>query len=557
MNSVTRKTLIIFLVMAVVAVGGWAGRKAYQRATLNRLLADTSRYLAQRDIKQASLCLEEALTLNSANVRVNQLMADMLEEIASPAALGWRIRAAQLQTNDVTYRYEWARTALKDNDLASAGQALAGIDEKNRSSAEFHKLRGTLAWSLHLPAEAETEFSEALRLEPTNQVSAMNLETIRLTSTNAAVAGAARLALEKTPADSPLHLMAIRYLTADALSRKSFDKAIFFSRQVVADTNATYSDKLTQLQILKAANDGGLEAWLSGLKEDGTRSSDHAYLLAHWIQNQQSPAAALQWLRSLPFQTKTNTSVQLAFTDCQIAIKDWKGLFALVQKQDWDEFNYYRIALEALASRNLGDDMSEQSAWRRVMAMSSTHLDRLTKLDQLTAAWGWSNERAAVLQGIVSSFPKESWAGEELVALYYQQGDTHAMAALLNKLYAANPSNVRLENNLATVLMLLKSDPDKANRLAWQSYSSSTNNPFFACTYAYSLLLQSKTAEAVRVLGQINADTLKNPSIAAYYGVVEAQAGYKNAAKDALQVASKARLLPEEMELVKNAESRL
>jgi len=189
--------------------------------------------------------------------------------------------------------------------------------------------------------------------------------------------------------------------------------------------------------------------------------------------------------------------------------------------------------------------------------MSSSRLDRLVKLDQLTTAWGWSQERTDVLQEVISGFPKEVWAEEELVGLFYATGNTHALASLLDKLYAADPSNLRIKNNLATVLMLLKSDAPKAHRLAFESYSNSTNNPFFACTYAYSLLLQSKPEEAVRILGSLNTDNLRNPSIAAYYGVVEAEAGHKDAAKEALKLATTARLLPEEMELVRKAETQL
>jgi predicted Zn-dependent protease len=189
--------------------------------------------------------------------------------------------------------------------------------------------------------------------------------------------------------------------------------------------------------------------------------------------------------------------------------------------------------------------------------MSASHLDRLAKLDQLTATWGWSEERVEVLQEVISGFPKEAWAGEELVGLYYAEGNTHALENLLEKMSSADPSNVRLKNNLATVLMLLKSDTDRANRLALESYSSSTNNPFFACTYAFSLLRQSKPEAAVKILDALNAGCLKNPSIAAYYGVVEAETGHPTVAKEALKVAIGGRLLPEEMELVRKAEARL
>lgn len=557
MNAFVRKTLIVVAVMAVVAVAGWAGRKAYLRATMHRLLADASEYLQKQDLKQASLCLRRALSLNSVNVTANKLMADLLEEAGSPAALGWRIRTAQLQTNNVEYRFAWAQTALKMNDSASAVQALRGVDEKSRSTAEFHKLRGVLAWNMHLPAEAEKEFSEALRLEPTNQVISLNLATIGLVSTNPAVADNARLELEKVPTNSPLHLIALRFLTTDALTHKSFDRALFFSQQVIHDPKSTYADRLTHLQTLDVSKNPAFDSWLTTLKIDAGGSPQHAYILGHWLLNEKSPAVALQWLQSLPRETQTNQPVPLAITDCQIVMKDWNGLLALVQKQDWDELNYYRLSLEALASRNTGESIAEKSAWRRALVMSSSRLDRLAKLDQFTAAWGWPQERTQVLQEIGSAFPKEIWADEELAGVFYANGNTRALADLFDKMYSADPSNLRLKNNLATVLMLLKSDTQKAQRLALESYTSSTNNPFFACTYAYSLLLQSKPEEAVKIVGTLNSDYLKNPSIAAYYGVVEAETGHRDQAKAALKLAMSARLLPEELELVHKAETRL
>ena len=557
MNAFARKTLIVIAVMAVVALAGWAGRKAYLRATMHRLLTDAAQYLEKHDLKDASLCLREALSLNSANVTVNKLMADMLEEAGSPSALGWRIRTAQLQTNNVEYRFAWAQTALRMNDFSSTAQALRGVDEKYRSTAEYHKLRGALAWNLHDPMDAQKEFSETLRLEPTNQVISLNLDTIGLVSTNSAVANSARSALEKIPTNSPLHLVAMRFLTTDALAHKSFDRAFFFSSEVAHDPKATYADKLTHLRVLDASQNPGFDSWLASLKGDAAHSPQHAYLLGNWLQVEKSPSTALQWLRSLPHDTQTNLPVLLAITDCQIAMKDWNGLLTEVQSQDWDELNYYRLSLEALACQKVGDAVAEKSAWRRALIMSSSRLDRLAKLDQITAAWGWFQERTDVLQEIISSFPKEVWASEELVGLFYAEGNTHALASLLDKMYSADPSNMRLKNNLATVLMLLKTDPKKAQRLALESYTSSTNNPFFACTYAYSLLLQSRPEEAAKIVDTLNTNYLKNPSIAAYYGVVEAEAGHKEAAKQALKVAKTARLLPEELELVRKADTQL
>ena len=542
--------------MAVVALAGWFGRKAYKRATEHRLVTEASHYLEKQDFRNAGLCLQRALQVNPMSVKVSELTADMLEEAGVPAALSWRIRTVQLQTNKVEYRFAWAQTALKMNDLPSAVQALRGVDEKSRSTAVFHKLAGALAWNLHDVADAEKEYSEALRLEPNNLAVVLNLSTVRLVSTNRTVADNARSTLEKIPTNSPLHITAIRYLADDAVTHKSFERAIFYSQQVINDPKATYADKLAHLQILHQADSPRFDSWQTVLEADAARSPYHAYALGHWMQMEETPASALHWLQSLPFDTQTNLPMPLVITDCQIALKDWKGLLSIVEKQDWGELNYYRLFLESLAERRLEKNRDAKTAWQRAFTLSSHRLDRLAKMDQATASWGWTPERYEVLQEIVSEFPKETWAGEQLVALYYADGKTRALADLLDKMCSIDSSNAHLKNNLATVLLLLKSNPEKAHRLALESYNSSTNNPFFACTYAYSLLLQSKPEEAVKVLNPLKAEYLKNPSIAAYYGVVEAGAGRKDVAREPLKLAETGKLLPEEMELVRQAVTR-
>ena len=551
-----RKTLIFIAVMAVVAFAGWFGRKAYKKVTEHQLTTEAAQYLERQDLRNAGLCLQRALQINPYNIEANKLTADMLEAAGTPSALSWRIRTFQLQTNKVEYRFAWAQTALKMNDLPSAIQALRGIDEKSRSTAQFHKLAGALAWNGHDPADAEKEYSAALQMEPTNLAVILNLATVRLVSTNKAVADKARLSLETIPTNSPLHLTAIRYLALDAAARKSFDRAIFYSQEVINNPKAAYDDKLTRLEILHEADNPGFSAWQTALEKDAAGSPLHAYALGHWMQIQQTPEAALRWLQSLPHDTQTNQPVPLAITDCQIALKDWKGLQATVQKRDWDEFEYYRFSLESLAARHLGNSLGGETAWQRATLLCSHRLDRLARLNQITAAWGWTPERYQVLQQIISEFPNEAWAGEQLIALYYTDGKTQSLASLLNNMYSADPSNIKVKNNLAAVSLLLKSDLPKAHRLALEAYNSATNNPFFACTYAYSLLLQSKPAEAVKIADSLKPEYLKNPSIAAYYGVVEAEAGHTNAARDSLKLAETARLLPEETALVHQAAGR-
>jgi predicted Zn-dependent protease len=557
MNGFIKKTVIFITVMLAVGLVGWSGRKVYQRTTERHLVAEARSFLEKKDLRNASLCLQRAIQINSVDPETCSLSADLLEAEGLPAALNWRIRAVQTQTNNVDYRLAWAETALLMNELPSAVQALRGVDEKGRTTAAYHKLAGTLAWDYHGAADAEKEFSAALKLEPTNQVVLVNLAMVHLVSTNQAVVGSARDFLEKVPSNSPLYLTAVRNLAADAVMHQSLDRALYYSREVVADTNSSFSDRLAHLKLLRETGDAEYGEWKRSVDKEALGTPDKVLTLAHLMQAQDGPEKTLAWLRGLPPTLQTNQPVPLAITDCQIALKDWNGLLAITDRQEWGELNYYRLALGALASRNLGDNRRSDAQWQKTFQLSSHRLDRLARLNQVTSAWQWSTERKQVLDCIIAQFPKETWAGDQLVAMLYSDGKTRALAEVLDKMNAANPTDAHLKNVLASVLLLLKSDMDKAHRLASESYGVSPNDPFVDCVYGYSLILQSKPTEAVKVMDQINAEYLKNPSVAAYYGVIEALAGHKEAARVPLKLAERAHLLPEEMDLVRRTESQL
>jgi cytochrome c-type biogenesis protein CcmH/NrfG len=557
MNPFTRKTLIFVAVILAIGCAGFLGRRIYQKATVHRLTAEAAQYLQKQDLRNASLCLQQALQINPFNVQVNHLMADMLEQAGSPMALNWRIRTAELETNNMEYRLEWAKTAIEMNDFTSAAQALGGVDQQSRSTAQFHKLAGGLAWNLHFPAEAEKQYALALQLEPTNPAVILNLATVRLVSTNKSVASEARATLEAIPATSPLHLMALRALAADAAGRKSYQTAIDYEQRVASDPKAGYGDKLGYLQLLYLTGSPQYGAWQKALEEDATNSPFRVSALGHWMQAEEGPAVALRWLNGLPPNVQTNVPVQMAITECQVGLKDWNGLLKTVGNGEWGEAEYYRLFLNSAADRSLGNNESADTAWQSALMVSSHHLERLVRLNQLTTAWGWGPERKQVLDQIISQFPRETWAPQQLTEFLYAQGQTQELSDLLNKMYSADPSNIPLKHNLAMILLLEKSDLNKAHRLAQEAYQSAPDDPFYACTYAYSLLLQSRNEDAAKIIGTLKPDYLKNPSIAAYYGIVEAQTGNPKAAASALKTAQTAKLLPEELQLVLQAQERL
>jgi predicted Zn-dependent protease len=540
--------------MMAVAAAGWFGRKAYKHSTERRLVSQAAQYLKTNDFKNAELCLRRALQVNPFSIPANKMVADMLETAGMPSALGWRIRTAQLQPNDVNSRMSWAETALKAGDLKSAEDALGGLTGAAKTSPTYYKLRGALAWAKHDSSEAERHYLEALRLEPTNPAIVLNLDTIHLASTNQETARAARISLEQLTTNEVCRL---NDLQRDALARKSIADALRFSKQLASGPSAMFGDKIDYLEILRSSTNADFGSWLASLKQESIQTPVRAFALGRWMALAEGPNVALQWLQSLPGEVETNQPVPLIITDCKIALKDWAGLLVLVQKQDWGEANFYRLAVESLACRSLGKDYSCQAAWRNSLRQSARRLDRLSRLAQVTAGWEWKVENTEVLHEILEEFPREKWAANSLMAQLYAAGNTRELVDCLTKMYAADPTDVRVKNNLANLYLLRKSDLEKAYRLAREAYDSSPKDPFFSSTYAYSLLLQNKSDEALKVLGDLQPEYLRIPSVAAYYGVVQAEAGHKELAKASLQRAESAKLLPEEKDLVRLAKASL
>lgn len=557
MNGPTKKLLTFVVAMAAVAALGRFGRKAYKGAIEHRLVTQAEQFSKTNDFKDAELCLRRALQVNPASIPAVRLVANMLETAGLPSALGWRVRAVQLQPVNVTNRFEWAETALKFGEFNSAAEALDGVSEAQKGLAAYHKLAGALAWSRHDGVAAESNYLAASRLEPANAAISINLDTIRLGSTNRATAKLARRSLDQFATNSFYRLNALHILQQNALARKDWPDAVSFSKQLADDPGSTFGDKLAYLQLLKISTNALFVPWLESLQVEATNSPAKTFALARWMAATQGPKAALLWLGALSPAMQTNQPVPLIVTDCKIALKDWQGVLATVEKQDWTEAEFYRCALESLAYRSLGREYPSQAAWHNALRQSAHRLDRLARLAQVTAGWGWKAENTEVLEKVISEFPKEKWAATSLMAELYSAGQTRELMDFLRKRYAADPSDVLIKNNLANLCLLRKSELEKAFRLAREVHDAAPKDPFFASTYAYSLLLQNKPAEAIKVLNDLKPEFLQIPSVAAYYGIIQAESGHKELARQALQCAAAAKLLPEETDLVRLATGRL
>jgi predicted Zn-dependent protease len=334
-------------------------------------------------------------------------------------------------------------------------------------------------------------------------------------------------------------------------------QALNYSYQIVKENDSTFQEKIEYLELLRQDKSKDYSSWLASVEKDARASADHAAEFARWKVLTTGPTNALLWMAELPAQIQTNMPLPLVRTDCQIAIKDWSGVLKEVQSQDWSEANFYRLALQSLAERSLSQNTAAEASWNKAFRASAHRLDKLSRLAQVTKTWGWQSEYSELLADIVAEFPQETWAVDQLAAKLYDQGKTSEMESLYFRIYTEDPSNIKVKNNLANLYLLRKIELGKAYEMAKEVYNTSTNNPFFVSTYAYSLLLQDKKGEALNVFNNVKPEHLQIPSVSLYYGIVQAESGSKEIAREALKRAEASKLLPEEKAIAQLAESRM
>jgi hypothetical protein len=113
-------------------------------------------------------------------------------------------------------------------------------------------------------------------------------------------------------------------------------------------------------------------------------------------------------------------------------------------------------------------------------------------------------------------FPKERWPLESLQNGYMRHRNTRAVLGVNTLMLERQATNAAVQNNWAALALLLETNLARAHQLARQVYDRDTNNFAFVSTYAWSLHVQGKSAEALKLMETLKPAELEDPSVAGY-----------------------------------------
>ena len=548
---------LIWLTVALVTLAGvgYGGRKGYKIWRHERLLEQARYYISKGDGSNAYLCLQKAVASNPTDPQACKLFAGLAELARNPNVIYWRRRVAELSPGSVEARLEWAQSALAYGELKSANEALSQIPESSRNGAEYHKMVAALAWSLRQIPEAESHYLEALKLEPDNLTSLFNLATVQLASGDPAKETRGHESLVQLATNAPVRCQALRELTVDCIRLKAWPKAKEYATALVTETKSTFQDRIFRLQVLVASKDPSLSALLSATQQDAAREPRDAAALGEWMLESGRKAEANAWLSQLPAAFRTNLPVAAVLTEAKAQGKGWSEIQSAIRGQSWPGSEHVRLAQLARALKAEGNALAAGSEWRRAMKACANRQEALSELGKRVAAWGWEPEKDEILWALFTLNPKDTAPFTALYARLYAAGNTRALQSLLSQTAHAAPENADINNNLAILSLLINPTDMKGHSLARDVHTKDPKNPYYASTYAYSLHLQRKTSEALKILEGLGAEQLSKPAVSVYYGVVLAAAGDRGKARQVLASAEKAKMLPEERALIERARS--
>jgi len=560
-DDVKRRVRLALVALALLLlVGGagiWWGRPAYRNWKQRRLLAQAQVFLAKEDFANGSLCARQVLSLNPSNLAACQLMASLAEIMGSPALLDWRRRIAEVSPTPEN-RLRLASTALRlqPPPYLLATQILDDLRAGATNLPAFHVVSAELAIRLKELDAAQAHLKAAARLEPTNELFQLNLAALRLASTNAALAAESRATLEGLRQSTNLGAVALGWLVKDCLRRQDLAAAAAWSAQLVANPRCTTEDRLQHLDLLLPSKGPEFTSYLDSFKQRAITNVAEVRGLSTWLIQQGRADEALRWLTNLPPTVRTQQPVPLATTEVYLALKDWAAVQTFLADQRWAELEFMRLAFLSQASLQKRE-IAAPTLWRSAVREAGERLGALGVLLNLADTWQRTQDKEDLLWRVYERHPGERWTLRELARLYQAEGNTRGLNKLFGVLVELNPKDFEARNNLAATSLLLKLNVTKAYELAKALYAERPDHAIIASTYAFALHLRGNTRDGLAVLQKLKPESLEDPPVALYYGMLLSASGQPAQARKHLDQGQRAPLLPEEKQLLETARKAL
>ena len=554
-SNILNKKALLLLGVLLLGLSAWPALRQHRKALA---LRTAKKFASRGDYRNASLSARRALLLDPHNVEACRILAG-IDEISNPSeALDYYQHIVTLQPN-VENKLELAAKGLRYQGppYALATQTLEDLAGAAAGRVSYCVLNAELALKLGRSTDAEGWFQRAAQLQPTNELHQLNLAMLKLNSTNPATAKAAQLTLEGFRTHTRFSELALRALIAKSIARQDAKAAEKLSNELLNKPGVRLEDQLQHWEILQMAGGPELMVFPGLLRQSAVTNAARISAVTTWMLTHGLTQEALGWLTNTPPAVREEPSVRIATVECLFALKDGPGAERFLKDQTWGELEPMRLGFLSQAAVLQRNALAGDLQWRLAVNQAHKKLGSLMWLAAKATEWDRQADKETALWEITQQFPNQRWALRELADLAQAEGRTRDLHRLYARMALWEPKDPLAENNFAATGLLLQVDLDSSHKTAAELVTQYPHEPTIVSTYAYSLHLQNRTSEGLAALESLSGESLTNPPIALYYGVLLRAEGATDRAGKYFQLAQSAPLLPEERKLLDDPNSHL
>lgn len=563
-------------ILALIVLGsiGVLGKLYYPKFNAERLLTKSRAFLAGKDYQSASITALRTLQMDEKNVGAVRVLVKITEDIGSAAVVEWKSLLAKLEPATLENQLSLAESALNFGKLPIANEALAAAQESGKGRARYHALAGRAALAAKDEAKAEVEFAEAAKLEPTNGLYQLRWHAGRLRSSDPEIKKQARGVLDALLEQPDVFPQTSRLLIGDAIERRDANRALALAQELEKTPVATFQDDLVYLGLLYQLDKERYANYLTKLQDEVAQNPEHTYSLMLWLNDRQSALLVVDWAKRLPPEVTGAIPVSVALAQSYVRLRDWARLKPIISDTrttakpalaptkveatgKWGDFEFLRLAYLAVVRRAEGDQKQSKILWNAAAKAAADRPVAVTALARYAADWGWEAESTDLLWKVARETPDPLWALDVLYRHYEATQSAAGLQQVARRILEIQPVNPDMKNNAAMLSLLLGTNVAEAVETARVLSEGEPTNANYLSTYALGLFLQGYAGKAADVMKKIDPEKLKQPAVAVYYGLVLSGTDAKEEARGFLQLASEARLLPEEKKLMAQAWARI
>lgn len=552
-----RLSLGILGALCLLIAVSWGGHRFYVRWQERKLMRQAHVGYDKSDFRWAAMAAQRAYNLDDSSSDACRTLADIAQKQGDTQAIEWRRRALSVDPSSLPDRLALAITALQFSQPAIAAEALAGAPPEQQKNADYQAAAARVALTKNDLAAAGAYLRQAAATAPNDPHHALELAEFQLRSQDRAQREAGREAATRLKGDPKVRLDALHILLDAAFRRRDDSESIALAKELGALPDVAPADQLLALGVLRRYNDAAFTAALTRFEADSMGSAERAARLISWMNSHGLALLAIDWSKQLPPEMLGSIAMRFALADSYVQLRDWTALKAMLKRGSWDRVESLRLALEAKVDHETGDDDGYEKAWAAAVAKAGNDSQRLDVLQKLAFQWRWPEKAIGVLWLLADNPRTQQESLQALYKYYAVERDTAGLYRTLSRLVAVLPADPMIKNNYAQISLLLNAEPARARALARDVHQAQPKNAAFASTYAFALYQNGDVQGALKVMSSLTPEQLKDPSVAAYYGVILAAAGHRPEATRFLNASSDAKLLPEEEKLISDARAAL